>query len=438
MRAKSAHSSFGGALPASPNGNIEIIQYLRGIAAVLVVYYHGLNYIKGDVHLPKIGAEGVDIFFVISGFIMAYTVSQSASGFGSFSSSLDFFKRRGIRVVPLYWLALLIAWQKDIRQGGLDWLIIKDFIFIAQWHPIQVWQIWPKLIPGWTINYEMFFYLIFGGALLAGRWAFHLTIITIFSLAGFGLLFASQESSSALFRFYTSPILLEFAYGIILFFIFRLFRASGSMPLLYLGALVSGIYLFLPGDSIRAFSDGLPAALMVGCLLMAGEVRVVPFLRLLGDASYSIYLFHVIGLQFADKIFNLTSSVFRYEYELPVFALRILIALTFGILMHFVVEKPMMVAFRRNGASKMVSAMLGLLRRLSVGSHSRGGVIAGKVFHQPKSYSLSAFSERQSDVAMKHLESSFSARPLRVQSTTVKFGDVKSAFSVPRADIAAW
>src|SRR5579863_980395 len=141
---------------------IFAIQYLRGMAAVIVVLHHifstrGLEYL----FLPWFGGFGVDIFFVISGFIMWQTTAAVEIG------PVEFWRRRIIRIVPLYWIfltVLLIA--ASLLPSVLYTTVInpestiKSFLFVPYYHESQK-IIAPILIPGWSLNYEMFFYFLF-------------------------------------------------------------------------------------------------------------------------------------------------------------------------------------------------------------------------------------------------------------------------------------
>ena len=83
---------------------LSSIQVLRGIAAVMVVMFHGLGF--------QIGSSGVDIFFVISGFIMFHT---NRNAFGLTGAAILFFKRRLLRIAPLYWLCTAFACWPGVR-----------------------------------------------------------------------------------------------------------------------------------------------------------------------------------------------------------------------------------------------------------------------------------------------------------------------------------
>src|SRR5258708_26611358 len=190
------------------------VQYLRGIAAMLVVLHH--LYFDNT----QLGPFGVKIFFVISGFVMWFTTA------GVNVSPLSFWRRRLVRIVPLYWffLSLLVGIglspphylkSTEITPGT----VVKSFLFIPHFHAVQK-VIAPILIPGWSLNYEMFFYFIFGIALLIESLAFRaITIgVVLWSLVLLGLSLSPEGAAAAT---YTSPNLLLFFDGIILAIIYR-------------------------------------------------------------------------------------------------------------------------------------------------------------------------------------------------------------------------
>ena len=122
----------------------------------------------GALQYLNVGAAGVDLFFIISGFVMVYS---SEPLFGSSRGAIYFFCHRIIRIVPLYWivtaLALILATMHGF--GGMYPLhmIVGSFLFIPMLRPEGVMQ--PLVAQGWTLNYEMFFYVIFAMACTAPR-----------------------------------------------------------------------------------------------------------------------------------------------------------------------------------------------------------------------------------------------------------------------------
>jgi exopolysaccharide production protein ExoZ len=285
---------------------IVSIQYLRAIAAIAVIVHHLSSQIAVTpymtYYISKM-ASGVDLFFVISGFVMAWSVLE-----GRKSAPLDFFGRRLVRIVPLYWLVtafmtfvLLIA-PHLMRTAELSWPhVLGSLMFVPVTNPVTGSYL-PLAIPGWTLNYEMAFYFVFAAALGLSRGSAHRTLL-ITSLAIFGLVLAGGWFKPAgIAGFYTKPLILEFVFGMI---VAAITRTALPVPFIVLlcVAVVAGLILFLPPDFglDRAIRRGVPA----GFVVAAAAWMVVPRLRLpqlLGDASYSIYLSHIVTVSVTMKL----------------------------------------------------------------------------------------------------------------------------------------
>lgn len=135
------------------------IQYLRGLAAALVLASHALLYplVEPDLGFGRLGWLGVILFFVISGFIMVTVTGESRF------SARDFLRRRFIRVVPMYWAATLIAALLALAVPHLFKTTVYDtgevvlsLLFIPFYNPASG-GIHPLYKLGWTLNYEVFF-----------------------------------------------------------------------------------------------------------------------------------------------------------------------------------------------------------------------------------------------------------------------------------------
>ena len=138
------------------------IQHLRAIAALSVALFHACQWSQIDF---GIGAAGVDLFFVISGFVM-WTVTA-----GREAAPLTFLRRRVIRVAPLYWIvtlalvagALVFPQRFPEVEPRADHILLS-LAFIQHMNPAG--QPFPILAPGWTLNYEAVFYLVFASTLI--------------------------------------------------------------------------------------------------------------------------------------------------------------------------------------------------------------------------------------------------------------------------------
>ena len=158
----------------------ESLQYVRGLAAIAVVIFHILTQlISLGFDTFAWGSEGVDLFFVLSGFLMMVLPTHDHI------RPIEFFKRRLIRVVPLYWILTLVIFGISLIIPSLlnstspDFVnLIKSLLFIPFKNQASNNSFYPMLIPGWTLNFEMMFYLLFSFTLLF-KYKFRLVLITL-------------------------------------------------------------------------------------------------------------------------------------------------------------------------------------------------------------------------------------------------------------------
>jgi peptidoglycan/LPS O-acetylase OafA/YrhL len=285
----------------TPRAKILNLQILRFVAASGVLLSHAAD--VTDVRDPWLWdvpwTAGVDIFFVISGFIMTIL---TANRFGRGGAARHFLVRRIIRIVPIYWLvtALMIATvlllPGHVRSSQVDpGSVVTSFLFVPWARPDG--QVVPILSQGWTLNYEAFFYLAFATALLHRR-GLALLVVGFLALAA---LHAFVPGRLVALAFWTDPIILEFVAGIGLARLWLGGLRLGLAARLALAA--AGILLFLGAGSLglhRAIIFGIPAALL-GAAFMFGEEPEKPGLirRALvagGDASYALYLSHTFTI----------------------------------------------------------------------------------------------------------------------------------------------
>lgn len=325
------------------------IQYLRGAAAMMVVVFHL------ETHLRRMGysgfwpsglAGGVDLFFVISGFIMWTTTAGRQVG------PLTFWKRRIARIVPLYWLVtttvvvIMLVAPSVLRSSRFSPAhVVASYLFIPWDHPV-LHVLWPVVTPGWTLNYEMFFYLVFGLFLLA-RPPLRLagTTLTLLALTAAGWAAAPGHGPIA---FYTDDVLLEFAGGILLGAIATRSHAMARRPLPVIAAsIVGGIgyVLIVPeltASHSRFLTMGIGAIATVAgvvALERRGAVRRIASLRLLGDASYSLYLSQQITIAAATAAWKRAALGSGTGGELAYCVFATTIATLTGIAIYLVVER---------------------------------------------------------------------------------------------------
>ncbi|MCV9920382.1 acyltransferase [Pseudomonas sp. BT-42-2] len=275
------------------------LQALRAFAAWVVVCHHFMQ-IFFDFHatgpvgqlLSDRGAVGVDIFFVISGLVI-YLSTRDKDIVPS-----QFLLNRALRIIPAYWFytvlmaVLLLAASRWMPHQVFDWQhLLLSLLFIPAENP-GGYGLYPTLNVGWTLNFEMFFYLLFGLAFLV-RQRHHLLLVTA------ALLLVSEVLGrlGVLSRFYNNDIIYEFVLGIGLGVLYRrgLIREGLWLPLAML--MTAGYALYHLDASLRLLHWGLPSALVVLAFIsLEPYFRGNQLLKALGDCSYSVYLIHVLVL----------------------------------------------------------------------------------------------------------------------------------------------
>jgi exopolysaccharide production protein ExoZ len=295
---------------ASDGGHIknqlfEGVQAFRFVAALLVVTTHTTAYASARLD-PSFtiwhpGQVGVDIFFIISGFVM---MTSAGSLIGAKGGWKLFGIRRLIRIVPMYWLATTLKLLLMIILPGAalhavlnPGSTILSYVFIPS---VNVdGKVEPLLGVGWTLVFEMMFYLVFTIALLirANVLYFCTAVMVLVSVAS--VLRPSEDWPPAMF--YLNPIVMYFVVGMVLgkWTVDRDLR-SAIFWLLGVVALWSGIAVLQSVvEGVPIYEPSLIRKIGITALLTA-VIALEPLLHgriprwviRLGDASYSLYLFH--------------------------------------------------------------------------------------------------------------------------------------------------
>jgi len=347
---------------------LEWIQVLRAVAVMMVVLFH-LGTIEGKYGgggslLPawvESGIAGVDLFFVISGFVMA-TLMRGA--FANPRNALGFLARRAERIYPPYWFytALVLAvwllkpaWVNSSQGGRIDF--VSSFLLLPM-------DGLPALMVGWSLVFEMFFYLVMAAFLawlperrfgwgLAG-WA---ALTVIFSLS-------LRDRGGPWVQVAVNPMALEFIAGAALALIWH--KGRGTVPFLIglpaLAAIPFAYTAYAPyaSDSfagwwMRIFLF-LPCALILMMAALSRERKRRPaprWLVVIGDASYSIYLSHVLVLSALGRVWTPFSGPGSWDnaIALPLLALATVGA---GLASHRWLEVPVLGFFRRRRSGARV------------------------------------------------------------------------------------
>ncbi len=343
------------------------IQLLRGVAAMMVVVFHGFVPAHGIVTptwTAKAGASGVDLFFVISGVIIFVSqapldaaAAEPAPTVGRVPA-LAFLWRRLLRIAPLYWLATftLIALHLVVHMDASLSLdpphILKSLAFIPHFDPGAPTEIEPALIQGWTLSYEIFFYLLFALALALAP--SRLALVLAASLIGLTAAGLILQPHSAIGRTYTDPRLLEFLAGVLIGVAVRkrpaLFPAAGAT------ALIVGLAALWMTDLLPPFWRGpaawgpLAALVVWGglCLDVRGLTPHLAWLRLLGDASYSIYLSHDITLSVVREAWRRAAPTLPTTVGFVVFlTVGVCASAAVGVCVYLAIERPLLRAVHR-------------------------------------------------------------------------------------------
>lgn len=299
-----------------PMREILSVVYLRAICAVFIVLFHaaGRDDVLGSGPLEQIfalGASRVDIFFVISGFVL-FLATYSRGG----EPPGGFLLRRVMRIAPLYWvftLGLAIAalgWPKlfpNLKPTAQD--IALSLFFIPHFSASRPDKIWPILVQGWALTYEVIFYCVFAAALFFRRENWLAIIAGSFvSLALVGFVW---RPASAFGITVSDPVLLEFLGGALFAQAWingwRLsLRSAWVLLVLALIGLAGGTWAAQLYEPLRAAFLGIPALMIVIACVMLDHHRPWRkrrWIHEIGQASYSIYLIHGLVISVVARLF---------------------------------------------------------------------------------------------------------------------------------------
>ena len=298
------------------------------------------------------GGIGVDMFFVISGFIMYYI---SGDAFGQPGEWRRFASRRFLRIAPLYYVATLsmlaaaAMFAKYVDSDAIGVIpAVASFFFLPL--PNAAGAMAPVLKLGWTLNYEAYFYAIFALALLFPK---RMGLTVLFGvLIGMIALARLLPGQLPMLDFWGQPIVLEFVAGILLAMAYRRGWRIGTGQALALiaGGLLLTVaqrYFELNPYTTRAVFQGIPAALVVAGVVLwrAPETRgaTMRALEFGGDASYALYLSHPFSIRAATIVWVLIGGPASPWLFI---AFTTLCALAAAALVHVGIEKPMDHVFR--------------------------------------------------------------------------------------------
>jgi exopolysaccharide production protein ExoZ len=356
---------------------LNSIQFLRAVAALLVVFdnsllvqmNYGISQQQNFLHLNKFGCIGVDLAFIICGFIITLVASKYTGA----SQGIHFLAKRFLRINPVYYmlslvLLLIILFNPGYNPfpGGKPTInsIVDSLFILPTGSNLSTYT--PLLKCGWALSFIWLFYLLFFLLIVCKvrHKAFSL-LGTIALLVVCGIIFQPHDLR---FQFITNPILLEFLLGCIISYIYlrvKQIPADIGFICLLIGV-ASYIYLVIKGFGIVGYFEGtlngylslnrflfwgIPSSLIVaGCVILEKNGLLVrlwnnPFLLLCGNASFSIYLGNTIVLSLLMLLYKKTG------YFLPadlMIWLQMVIAVIVSIFFYKLVEKPLLQYTYRN------------------------------------------------------------------------------------------
>lgn len=269
---------------------------------------------------------GVDIFFVISGFVIYLSMIERPK------SVSQFIVDRLSRIVPAYWFyscifAVILIYYPWTHPSSAFELVhfIKSLLFIPAQNPANSYM-YPTLIVGWTLNFEMMFYAVFALSIIAGYRYLHISIIAML------LTVYLSAPHFKISEFYATARILEFGLGVVLARLYlthrNAFRIKSSISVLII-LLSFNILLFVDGDVF--LTNGVPSLfILYSALCLDGKLKDSEFLDLMGNSSYTLYLSHKIFICIGVVI----CKSFGYGFE--VMAIPVII---FSLLFSFVSYK---------------------------------------------------------------------------------------------------
>ncbi|CAJ0792488.1 hypothetical protein LMG19083_02299 [Ralstonia psammae] len=344
------------------------IQALRGFAALYVVVFHsGLALAHADIpalawlttHVIKRGHVGVDVFFVISGFIIAWVAILGPRGP---EPAGEFLVKRAFRLAPPYWLMSVLhsTWLNPVSAG----VLLTSLAFVPQANVDAPYFGYPALYVGWSLNYEVFFYALCAvGLALFGRRALALVALALFTMTIIVPFWHSgvvQRSPEALYVWATplqamaaSPLVLEFLLGAGLAWLYAAHRhrltPAFARVLMAVGVATFVMSVVGPVPKFDLLARGLPAgALLIGMVAMehCGELRVPRTGVWLGELSYALYLVHPSVIEATHRLVGRLAPEWICT-QLMLFSVNLALTLVLAVMLHRYVERPSIALGRR-------------------------------------------------------------------------------------------
>lgn len=345
------------------------IQILRFLAAAAVVAFHvwGIapDHINVPTDTPTLGlwhfGHGVDLFFVISGFIIYYA-TQAAAARGKPLTPSTFLRRRVERIIPLYFVAILAMTALAAALPAIfdtpGWYtpnhVLKSLAF-ASFTDGEM----PVVFVGWSLEYEMYFYLTLALLMALTQNVWRTVVVAFCGLVMIGQI-PGMASTLGHYTFFTDPLILEFIFGVLVGMLF-VHGISGERHTraMLLAATCTTAALLVTDPANRALVYGLPSAALVAAAAWISRLRThaSPLERAcerLGDASFSIYLIQAPLVVFATQG---VAAIFPQIHPLSLVALASTLVIAAGLALNIVLERPLLALCRRIGKPHTKAAM---------------------------------------------------------------------------------
>lgn len=335
------------------------IQGLRAVAALMVVFSHifwPLEPLRSHWLVPfvdAVGPAGVDLFFVISGFVIylsADRISSKVPMIGRVAAFREFVAKRLLRIYPVYWLAFAVSSFVMLRiELAPTWIEQRPWWKLA----LLIDQPNNRILAAWTLQFEIYFYAISAFALFIMPDKIRLAL-----LIWVGAVFAVWLASWFVYEpwmmsIHLAPIVLEFGFGIIVaLLIQRKLSEYGASAIaigvagFLLGAIIFKLHggWFNLSPMWRVVCFGLPSAFVVYGFV-AVEIksgwRFSNAWVSLGDASYSLYLWHQLVFAIMAAWFVQSGLVNHIPFTfLGLSFLAVIIPL--AVASYHLIEKPIM------------------------------------------------------------------------------------------------
>jgi peptidoglycan/LPS O-acetylase OafA/YrhL len=354
--------------------SLQLIQVLRGIASLLVVLLHTTGNYEDNLGREFLGGffgfggSGVDIFFVLSGFIITYTSSRHLSDSSKF---FPFVRRRFVRIYPVYWI---------IISGFLLMQIILPSFYKTHYdftasNLLSTYLLLPghAMVNGvsWTLTNELFFYILFSIAFFVPNKKLLLGLMGVYALSICVVYAAGYDSGAhnSWLNMFLFPMNIEFFLGIVSALVLeklsmRYCKAmiiTGSLLFLTAALLVLNQCILFDNPFNRVLYFGIPSFLIVtgvARLESVKNMKVHGFLLSLGDASYSLYLLHLPVIAAGTKILSQTGI--KNDMLLHCIMLFVVLLICFGSVLFFKhIEKPLINKLNANKNQKAKLKMAG-------------------------------------------------------------------------------